>query len=151
MDIKTNILEIYTDGSCFGNPGPGGWAYIILKNDKIIEENSGKSKNTTNNIMELEAVICSLRNLEIYDYKKIIIYSDSTYVINGITKWIHTWKINGWKTSNKNPVKNTLLWMELYNLSKNLFIEWKHVKAHNGNHYNELVDKKAKHIINNIY
>ncbi len=139
------MITIYTDGSCLTNPGSGGWAAIIKENNKkkII---SGNEKNTTNNRMELLAPINALR--EIKSGPKIQIYTDSQYVKNGITEWIHAWLNNDWKTSKKEDVKNKDLWIELYNLTKFLDIQWIWVKAHDGNPLNEEVDLLAKRAAN---
>ena len=139
------MITIYTDGSCLTNPGSGGWAAIINENNKkkII---SGNEKNTTNNRMELLAPINALR--EIKSGPKIKIYTDSQYVKNGITEWINTWLSNDWKTSKKEDVKNKDLWIELYNLTKFLDIQWIWVKAHDGNPLNEEVDLLAKKAAN---
>ena len=139
------MITIYTDGSCLTNPGSGGWAAIINENNKkkII---SGNEKNTTNNRMELLAPINALR--EIKSGPKIKIYTDSQYVKNGITEWINTWLNNDWKTSKKDDVKNKDLWIELYNLTKFLDIQWIWVKAHDGNPLNEEVDLLAKRAAN---
>lgn len=139
------MITIYTDGSCLTNPGSGGWAAIINENNKkkII---SGNEKNTTNNRMELLAPINALR--EIKSGPKIKIYTDSQYVKNGITEWINTWLSNDWKTSKKENVKNKDLWIELYNLTKFLDIQWIWVKAHDGNPLNEEVDLLAKKAAN---
>ena len=139
------MITIYTDGSCLTNPGSGGWAAIINENNKkkII---SGNEKNTTNNRMELLAPINALR--EIKTGPKIKIYTDSQYVKNGITEWINTWLNNDWKTSKKEDVKNKDLWIELYNLTKFLDIQWIWVKAHDGNPLNEEVDLLAKRAAN---
>ena len=139
------MITIYTDGSCLTNPGSGGWAAIINENNKkkII---SGNEKNTTNNRMELLAPINALR--EIKSGPKIKIYTDSQYVKNGITEWINTWLNNDWKTSKKEDVKNKDLWIELYNLTRFLDIQWIWVKAHDGNPLNEEVDLLAKRAAN---
>ena len=135
------MINIYTDGSCIGNPGPGGWAAIILNGDKqnII---SGRKKNTTNNQMELMAAIKAL--VFFSKKQKIRVYTDSKYVKEGITNWIKVWKKNNWKTANKKKVKNTELWIKLNNLSNFHEIEWKWVKAHSGDPLNDMVDKLAK-------
>ena len=135
------MITIYTDGSCLTNPGSGGWAAIINENNKkkII---SGNEKNTTNNRMELLAPINALRGIK--SGAKIKIYTDSQYVKNGITEWINTWLNNDWKTSKKENVKNKDLWVELYNLTKFLDIQWIWIKAHDGNPLNEEVDLLAK-------
>ena len=135
------MIKIYTDGSCIGNPGPGGWAAIILNNNKQNTICGGK-KNTTNNQMELMAAI---RALTFFSRKqKIRIYTDSNYVKEGITNWIKVWKKNNWKTTNKKKVKNIELWIKLNNLSNFHEIEWKWVKAHSGDPLNDMVDKLAK-------
>jgi len=133
---------IYTDGACLGNPGPGGWgAIIISKNDskKIIK---GGTKNTTNNRMELMAVIEALG--EIKENCKIKIFTDSKYVINGIESWIENWKKNNWVTSNKKKVKNVDLWTKLDNVRVGKIISWEWVKGHSGIKLNEEVDILAK-------
>ena len=135
-----NVLIIYTDGACRGNPGMGGWG-AILKYEDNIKEINGFSKDTTNNIMELTAVIEALKQLN--RSCNIIITTDSNYVKNGITKWIHNWKLNGWKTANKKPVKNKDLWMQLDELSKQHQIKWKWIKGHSGHPENERADTLA--------
>jgi len=139
-----NILEIYTDGACRGNPGVGGWGAILKYDDKIKEIN-GFSKETTNNIMELSAVIKALKELN--RSCNIIITTDSNYVKDGITKWIHNWKKNGWKTANKKPVKNKELWLELDNLVMQHQINWKWIKGHSGHPENERADQLANQAI----
>ena len=135
-----NNIKIYTDGSCSGNPGPGGWAAVILLNDNefII---SGFESNTTNNRMEILAAIKGLK--EINSNYKINLYTDSNYLKNGITTWITSWKKNNWINSNKKPVANQDLWKELDNLNKKLIINWEWVKAHENNFYNNVADKYA--------
>ena len=135
-----NVLKIYTDGACRGNPGIGGWG-AILKYESSIKEINGFEKETTNNIMELKAVIESLKQLN--RKCNIIITTDSNYVKNGITEWIHNWKLNGWKTANKKPVKNKDLWMQLDELSKQHQIKWKWIKGHSGHPENERADTLA--------
>jgi len=135
---------IYTDGACSGNPGPGGWGAIIL-NEENETNISGKEKSTTNNRMELIAPIMALRKIK--KASKIIIYTDSIYLKNGITTWIKNWEKNGWKNANKKPVKNKDLWVTLNELSKEHVINWKWVKAHAGNKYNEIADKLATEAI----
>jgi ribonuclease HI len=135
------MIKIYTDGSCLGNPGNGGWAAIINDNGKVIKI-SGCEKNTTNNKMELTAPINALKKID--KDKKIEIYTDSKYVKLGITEWIHKWTKNNWQTSKKEDVKNKELWIELFELSKSLRITWIWVKAHAGNTINEEVDLLAK-------
>jgi ribonuclease HI len=138
---------IYTDGACSGNPGPGGWGAIILSEEKNETNISGKEKSTTNNRMELMAPIMALRKIK--KSSKIIIYTDSIYLKNGITTWIKNWEKNGWKSANKKPVKNKDLWVKLNKLSKGHVIDWKWVKAHAGNKYNEIADKLATEAIGN--
>ncbi len=135
------MIKIYTDGSCLKNPGDGGWAAIINK-DNEIKKISGSEKNTTNNRMELLAPINALK--EMYPNEQIEIYTDSQYVKLGITEWINSWVANNWKTSKKEDVKNKDLWVELYNLNKSLDVKWNWVKAHAGNSMNEEVDSLAK-------
>lgn len=138
-------LDIYTDGSCLGNPGPGGWAFIIKdKNGKILEF-AGSENHTTNNKMELTAVIKAF----LYIKKNTIlnIYTDSKYVKEGITNWINKWKLNGWKTANKKDVKNSDLWKELDEKIKLHDIKWFWIKGHNENILNERVDVLAKKAI----
>ena len=133
-------FKIYTDGACSGNPGKGGWAAIIL-NDKSQINISGSENNTTNNRMELMATIMALKKIK--KKSEIIIYTDSRYVKDGITEWIKKWKLNGWKSSNKKPVKNKDLWIKLDNSCQKHKIFWKWVKAHAGNKLNNLVDQLA--------
>ena len=138
---------VYTDGACSGNPGPGGWGAVILNEEKIDTNISGKEQSTTNNRMELMAPIMALRKIK--KASKITIYTDSTYLKNGITTWIKNWEKNGWKSTNKKPVKNKDLWVTLNELSKDQVIDWKWVKAHDGNKYNEIADKLATDAIRN--
>ena len=135
------MIKIYTDGSCIGNPGSGGWAAMILNGDKknII---SGRKKNTTNNQMELMAAIKALAFFS--KKQKIRIYTDSNYVKEGITNWIKIWEKNNWKTASKKKVKNVELWIKLKTLSNFHDIEWRWVKGHSGNPMNNKVDKLAK-------
>ena len=144
--MKTNhtTLKIYTDGACKGNPGPGGWG-ALLDYDGRIKEINGYSANTTNNIMELTAVIKSLKQLN--RPCNIIITTDSNYVKNGITKWIHNWKKNGWKTANKKPVKNKELWENLDSLTTSHTINWQWIKGHSGHPQNERADTLANEAI----
>ena len=135
------MIKIYTDGSCLKNPGDGGWAVIIIRDDEC-KEISGSEKHTTNNRMELLAPINALREMK--RSEQIEIYTDSQYVKLGITEWINKWVLNNWKTSKKEDVKNKDLWIELYNLNKNLDVKWNWVKAHAGNTMNEKVDLLAK-------
>ena len=135
------MIKIYTDGSCLNNPGDGGWAAIINDNGKIFKI-SGNEKNTTNNKMELMAPISALKKIN--KVKTVEIYTDSKYVKMGITEWIHKWMKNNWQTSKKENVKNKELWLELFELTKSININWIWVKAHAGNPLNEEVDLLAK-------
>ena len=135
-----NKVEIFTDGACKGNPGPGGWG-AILRHGTTEKEIYGASKNTTNNIMELTAVIESLKNLN--KPCELIITTDSKYVKNGITEWIHNWKKNGWRTAAKKEVKNKVLWIELDSLIQIHSIRWDWVKGHSGHPENERADLLA--------
>jgi ribonuclease HI len=141
-----NEIVIYTDGGCSGNPGPGGWGTVILYNGKEICL-SGGEKNTTNNRMELMAAITALEqvnNNEEWKNADVSVYSDSQYVKNGITTWIKNWKIKGWKTAEKKPVKNQDLWVKLDSLASSIpSLEWKWVKGHAGIKYNEMCDTLA--------
>jgi ribonuclease HI len=133
-------IKIYTDGACLGNPGKGGWGAIIINEDKE-EKISGKVENTTNNRMELLAVISALKYVK---GNTLEVFTDSKYVKDGIEQWIHNWKKNGWKTSNKKEVKNIDLWMELDELQSGKDIVWNWVKGHSDNKYNNLVDELAR-------
>jgi ribonuclease HI len=135
------MIKIYTDGSCLKNPGNGGWAAIICT-DNEVKKISGSEKDTTNNRMELMATINALKEVNSEDL--IEIYTDSKYVKNGITDWIHNWIKNNWKTSNKDDVKNKDLWIQLHDLNNTSKIKWNWVKAHAGNPLNEEVDLLAK-------
>ena len=135
------MIKIYTDGSCLKNPGNGGWAAIICTKNEM-KKISGSEKDTTNNRMELLATINALKEVNSEDL--IEIYTDSKYVKNGITDWIHNWIKNNWKTSNKEDVKNKDLWVQLHELSNNSKIKWNWVKAYAGNPLNEEVDLLAK-------
>ena len=136
-------ITIYTDGACSGNPGKGGWAAVIIedKNEKTI---SGSEPLTTNNRMELSAVINALKEV---GSAELDIYTDSKYVKNGIESWIKNWKINGWMTAAKQPVKNKDLWLELDILVSEKEIEWKWVKGHSNDRYNTIVDEAARKAI----
>jgi len=142
MDNKK--VEIFTDGACKGNPGPGGWGALLRFGNKEKEIN-GYNSSTTNNIMELTAVIEALKQIKKpYD---INITTDSTYVKNGITDWIHKWKINGWKTAARKSVKNKELWIELDSLIQAHKINWIWVKGHSGHPDNERADELANNAI----
>lgn len=141
-------IVIYTDGACSGNPGPGGWGSILMYKDNK-KEISGALGNTTNNVMELTAVIEALKLLKFRC--KVKVYSDSAYVVNAFNqKWIYGWLKNGWKNSNKEPVKNKELWEELYKLTKEHDVEFIKVKGHSDNEYNNRCDEMARKAINMI-
>ena len=140
MSKPLNIVYIYTDGACKGNPGPGGWG-AVLKYADSVKEIKGFSADTTNNIMELTAVIEALKSLT--RSCEIIITTDSNYVKDGITKWIHQWKTKGWKTTGKKPVKNKDLWQKLENETQRHNIKWEWVKGHSGHPENERADELA--------
>ena len=134
------MIKIYTDGACKGNPGVGGWGAIIMQNDKNIELFGGENE-TTNNRMELMAVIMALK--EISSNLELTIYTDSTYVQKGISEWIKNWKVNNWRSSSKKPVKNKDLWIELDEAVGSRKINWEWVKGHAGNEGNEKADELA--------
>ncbi|MBQ7611684.1 MAG: ribonuclease HI [Spirochaetaceae bacterium] len=135
--------ELYTDGACSGNPGPGGWAWVLVQNELVVQEKSGFELDTTNNRMELLAVIFGLKYLNNIGEREVLVYTDSIYVKQGITDWIKKWKLNGWKTANKSPVKNRELWEELDTLQSQFQIEWKWVKGHAHNQFNNRCDALA--------
>ena len=131
----------YTDGSCLGNPGPGGWGALLIYNNHK-KKLSGSKSDTTNNQMELMAAIEALKSLK--EPCEVILHTDSQYVKNGITKWLKNWEKNGFKTANKKDVKNKELWILLDEYTKKHKVKWEWVKAHNGDTYNELVDELAR-------
>ena len=140
-------FKIYTDGACSGNPGPGGWGAVIFDEDNNQTNISGKEKNTTNNRMEILAAIMALKKIK--SNSQITIYTDSTYVKNGITEWMYNWKKNDWKTASKKPVKNKDLWIKLDKLCEKNKVSWKWVKGHATNKYNNLADQLATSAIKN--
>ena len=138
-------VTIYTDGACSGNPGPGGWGSILMYKESKKEISGGK-ENTTNNVMELTAVIEGLKLLKFPC--KVKLYSDSAYVVNAFNqKWIYGWLKNGWKNASKEPVKNKELWQELYDLTKVHEVEFIKVKGHSDNEYNNRCDELARNAI----
>jgi len=149
-------LKIYTDGGCSGNPGPGGWAYVMVQQTfqggRIIAQDKGAERETTNNRMELTAVISALRALKTMEGvpRQAAVYTDSQYVQKGITEWIRAWKRNSWRTSDKSPVKNKDLWMELDALAGEFPLKWEWVRGHAGNEYNELCDGMTQEAIADI-
>ena len=140
----TKFVEIYTDGACKGNPGPGGWG-VLLRFGNVEKELCGGEKHTTNNRMELMAAIQALASLR--EPCKVELHTDSQYVQNGITKWLPGWRKKNWRTSNGSAVKNQDLWELLDLATKKHNISWHWVKAHNGNAINERVDYLARQAI----
>ena len=138
---------IYTDGACSGNPGPGGWGAVIFDEKEKQYNISGNVKDTTNNRMELMAPIMALKKVK--SMSNVMIFTDSTYVKNGITEWIKKWEKNNWKNSKKEPVKNKDLWIKLNNLCQKNNVVWKWVKGHSNNKYNNLADELATEAIKN--
>ena len=152
----SNRIKIWTDGACKGNPGKGGWG-VVIKRDcvgkgaskRIVKELHGYESITTNNQMELRAAIEALKYLSDNDIcinkssTRIDLTTDSNYVKDGITKWIKSWVLNGWKTAQGKPVKNVLLWKELYQLNRKYRVKWYWVKAHNGHPENTRADELA--------
>lgn len=133
------MIKVYTDGACKGNPGDGGWGALII-NGSENKELYGGDKNTTNNRMELMAVIMAIESIEMI--QDVTIFTDSTYVQKGISEWIINWKRNGWKSSNKQPVKNQDLWVRLDSLNSEQ-ITWQWVKGHSGHIENDRADYLA--------
>lgn len=141
------MIEVYTDGSCLGNPGTGGWAFQIFNEGTIINH-FGYQLDTTNNQMELTAAIKALEFLQ--KESEIILFTDSTYLRNGITSWIVNWKKNNWKNSQRKDVKNKILWEKLDVLNSQKNITWKWVKAHDINEHNNKVDLLAREAAENL-
>lgn len=140
-------VEIYSDGACRGNPGPGGWG-VVLRYGDAEKELWGGEPETTNNRMELTAVIRGLEGLK----RKcpVLVVTDSQYVKNGITQWIHNWRRNGWKTANRKPVKNADLWQQLWDQVENHEVTWEWVKGHSGHPENERADRLANRGIDEL-
>lgn len=136
------MIKIWTDGSCLGNPGPGGWAFVATDGNNTAER-SGGERDTTNNQMELTAVIRALTAAQ-KNHDAVEIHTDSQYVKNGMQLWIKNWKKNGWKTADKKPVKNKELWQELDELATKVKIHWHWVRGHNGEEMNERCDELAR-------
>ena len=137
-------IDVFTDGACSGNPGPGGWA-AILRAGGHDKEISGGERATTNNRMELTAVIRALQALK--QASTVVIHTDSRYVMDGATKWMKRWKANGWKTADKKPVKNEELWRALEEASARHQLSWRWVEGHSGHPENERADKLAREAI----
>ena len=142
--LNMKKVEIFTDGGCKGNPGPGGYGCILKQNDRIKEINGGDLQ-TTNNIMEMTAAIVALKQLQ--EPCEVRLTTDSQYVVKGMTEWIKGWIRNGWKTASRQPVKNRELWQELEKVSRPHDIEWIWVKGHNGHPQNERCDQLANEAI----
>lgn len=141
IQTKGHMIDIYTDGACSGNPGPGGWG-VLLRVGETETELCGGEPATTNNRMELLAVIEALQSFT--EPVKARVYTDSQYVQKGISQWIHDWKRRGWKTASKEPVKNEDLWRRLDTLAAGHMLEWQWVRGHNGHPENERVDALAR-------
>lgn len=137
-------VEIYTDGACRGNPGPGGWAALLLSSgqDKVVQ---GAESQTTNNRMELTAAVRALEALT--RPCRVTLYTDSEYVKKGISEWLPSWKASGWKTAGKKPVKNQDLWQALDSAAARHAVHWRWVRGHAGNAGNEQVDRLANQAI----
>ncbi len=145
--MSENRVEIFTDGACRGNPGPGGWGAILRYGGKETKL-KGAAKKTTNNRMELQAVISAFEELN--KSCAVHITTDSRYVMDGIQQWLVNWKRNGWKTAAKKPVKNEDLWKQLDNLVGQHDVTWEWVKGHSGHAENEQVDQLANDAIDNL-
>jgi len=147
-------LKIYTDGGCSGNPGPGGWAFIITGEDgaSIIAQKYGGEEITTNNRMELTAVISALEFIGQSGAApgQITVYTDSQYVQKGMKEWIAKWKTDKWRTSAKTPVKNSDLWLRLDSLASGFSIEWVWIEGHAGNALNEAADQMTQMAIKSV-
>ena len=145
-------LFAYTDGACSGNPGPGGWGVLLIARDgdDVVKtrELQGGEGETTNNRMELMAAITALETLA--RPSELTVVTDSSYVKDGVTKWIHGWKRNGWKTAAKKPVKNAELWQELLEQTKRHQIEWRWIKGHAGHDENERADALARQGVDEV-
>ncbi len=144
---KTKHVEIYTDGACSGNPGPGGWGAILVCGEAE-KEISGAETETTNNRMELQAAISGLNELK--SQCSVDVYTDSTYVQKGITEWLKGWKARGWKTADRKPVKNADLWVKLDEVTQKHTVRWHWVRGHSGHEYNERADVLARNAIKQL-
>lgn len=140
-DNDNDIVEMFTDGACLGNPGPGGWG-VVLRWRGQERELSGEAAATTNNRMELTAAIEGLKALK--RPARVRVYTDSTYLRDGITRWIHRWKQNGWRTADKKPVKNAELWRSLDEALRRHRVEWHWLRGHAGHPENERADRLAR-------
>lgn len=137
-------VEIYTDGACSGNPGPGGWGAILVYG-KTEKEISGGEAGTTNNRMEMMAAICALETLK--TSCRVDLYTDSTYVMKGMSEWLPGWKARGWRTADKKPVKNADLWQRLEEAAARHSVTFHWVRGHDGHDYNERADELARNAI----
>lgn len=149
MKHDTESIEVYTDGGCHGNPGPGGWAFVVRQGEETVSK-SGFERLTTNNRMELTAVISVLEYLlqqERGTERRVELHTDSQYVKRGITEWIGRWVANGWQTSAKKDVKNRDLWEHLLKLSSRVNVRWNWVKGHHGVELNETCDRLVQEAI----
>ena len=141
-------IKVYTDGACKGNPGPGGWGVYIQSNDEE-KDLYGGNPETTNNQMEMQAALEALKYLK--DKNEVIeLYTDSNYLRQGITEWIHKWKLNNWRTAAKKPVANRDLWVEISDLNEKMNVEWNWVKGHAGDPGNERADQLANKGAENV-
>ena len=147
MKDRLPAVDIFTDGACSGNPGPGGWG-ALLRYDETEKEISGGAARTTNNRMEMMAAIAAIEALK--RPSRVRLHTDSTYLKDGITKWIHAWKARGWKTAAKKPVKNQDLWQRLEAALEGHDVEWFWVKAHAGHPENERADALARAAIEGL-
>jgi ribonuclease HI len=139
------MIECFTDGSCLGNPGPGGWAVLIRKQGEADVILAGAQRDTTNNQMELKAALAALEWLSCHAPEEpALLHTDSAYVQKGVTEWLFSWKKRGWRTAQGDVVKNLNFWRTIDSLNNHLQVTWKWVKAHNGHSENEQVDKLAK-------
>lgn len=139
-----DVIHIWSDGACSGNPGPGGWGTVVF-NDGQYQEYSGGAVKTTNNIMEMTGALEGIRTTA--PGSKIVITTDSQYLLNGITKWIHGWKRKGWKKADGKPVLNKELWIALDEETRKRSVEWKWIKGHAGHEHNERCDELARNAI----
>ena len=139
--IPNSTIEVWTDGACSGNPGPGGWGVLIRANGAEIEKYGGEAE-TTNNRMELMAAIAALEALK--KPSRVELHTDSQYVRNGINSWIHAWKKKGWRTADKKPVKNVELWQKLDAARLRHEVDWHWVRGHAGNTENERADELVR-------
>ena len=144
--IDSNKINIFSDGSSLGNPGPGGYGCIIRNSGEVLEL-KGSNPNTTNNIMEMTAAIVALRKLS--QPYQVTLTTDSQYLVKGMTEWIHGWIKKGWLTASRQPVKNKELWLELDSLVVEHKINWKWIKGHSGHPENERADQLANQAIDN--